>query len=71
MALFAAVRELIRPYYPIPPGRKIDPNLALALPTIIAALEKAISAYRAKLADLKQQQRRRPTRPRACKLAHS
>jgi hypothetical protein len=48
MALFAAVSEFIRPYYPIPPGRKIDPDLALGLRRVTTALEKTVSACRAK-----------------------
>jgi hypothetical protein len=70
MALYATIRELILPYYPIPPGRKIDPGLAQALPTVIATLERAMSAYRAKLVDLEQQQRQHPTPRRARRLAH-
>jgi hypothetical protein len=63
--------ELTRPYYPIPPASKIDPVLAFTLQTVSADLERAMSAYRAKLADLEQRQRQQPSRRGARKLAHS
>jgi len=71
MALFEIMRELTRAYNPVPPASKIDPVLAFTLQTVTADLEKAMSAYRAKLADLEQQQRHRPSRRGARKLAHS